>query len=132
MMETTIKAKKPTALEKLYADKLNCKHKSQEVQQRLNENFSYIQNNAGRIAFSSVTSLMFPGKKSEAPNNQTLNVDALPVLALNGLGISDYISIGRNMLPHIWAIAKPVLVTWGISKTQSFIFGKLFGRKKKK
>jgi len=113
-------------------EKLYCKEKSRELEERLNGNFTYIQKNAGGVLLSSVSSLFFPGKKTENKVKSNGLMSTLPVLAAGGLGFSNYLSLGKGLLPHIWAIAKPILLTWGLGKTQSMLLGKLFGKKKKK
>ncbi|MDR1201056.1 MAG: hypothetical protein LBL58_05410 [Tannerellaceae bacterium] len=48
-------------------------------------------------------------------------------------GISSYLSpIGTTLMPHLWGMVRPALLTWGIGKMQSLLLGILFGKKKKK
>ncbi|MDR0429919.1 MAG: hypothetical protein LBH58_05510 [Tannerellaceae bacterium] len=107
-MEPTDKKKKQTPLEKLQSDKLQAKMRNRKAAQRLNDNFVYIQNKGGRILFSSITS-----SKTKP-------------------GLGDVLDIGAVILPRLWGIAKPVLLTWGIGKIQSLVLGKLLEKKKNK
>jgi hypothetical protein len=57
--------------------------------------------------------------------------DNVGKLILSGAG--SYLSpVGTTLIPHLWGIVKPVLLTWGISKMQSLLLGILFGKKKRK
>jgi ABC-type arginine transport system permease subunit len=48
--------------------------------------------------------------------------------ANTALGLPEYWSVGKIALPLIWNIARPVLITWGMSKIQSLL---LYWLKKK-
>jgi hypothetical protein len=64
-------------------------------------------------------------------NNIAYLQDNAGKLILSGAG--SYLSpVGTALMPHLWGIVKPVLLTWGISKIQSLLLGILFGKKKKK
>jgi len=99
------------------------------LESKLNANCAYIQQNMGGLLVSSLTSFVFSPKKQEGEN---LTASDMPALPVGGLALSDYLSIGKSMLPHLWVIAKPVLISWGIGKVQSLLIHKLFGKKKMK
>ena len=54
-----------TPLEKLISDKRRIKRQCIIQKQKLNDDFSYIQEHAGILLLSGVTSLLFPNSKSE-------------------------------------------------------------------
>ena len=54
-----------TPLEKLISDKRRIKRQCIIQKQKLNDDFSYIQEHAGSLLLSGVTSLLFPNSKSE-------------------------------------------------------------------
>lgn len=123
--------KKLTPLEKLLSDKYRVKSECCDVEKRLNENFLYIQDNTASIIFSGISTLLFPGSNSAKKEGKTEDSSYLPAFSTK-LSLSDYLSIGKGILPHVWNIAKPVLLTWSIGKTQSMLFRLLFGKKKGK
>ena len=126
-MGPTNKNRPLTPLEKLQSDKLQAKMNGEEAARRLNENFTYIQENGGGLILSSVGSFLLSGIKAGK------NEDAgLPALLAGKPGLGDALSIGSAIMPHLWGIARPVLVAWGISKLQSLLLNKLFGKKKRK
>jgi hypothetical protein len=48
-------------------------------------------------------------------------------------GIGSYLSpVATTLIPHLWGIAKPALLTWGAGKMQSLLLSLLFSKKKKK
>lgn len=125
--------KTPTPLEKLQADKLCARIRCREAEQRLNENVLQIQNNSGKIILSGISTLLFPGTKTEkAEDDSATTGSLLPALAKTKPSFDDILNIGATILPHLWGIAKPVLITWGIGKAQSLLLGKLLRKNKKK
>ena len=53
-----------TPLEKLISDKERIQRQCKRQEQKLNEDFSYIQENAGSLLLSGLSSLLFPSNKS--------------------------------------------------------------------
>lgn len=131
-MEATYKRMQLTPLEKLQSDKLYAKIRSEEAAQRLDNNFTYIQDNTGKFILSGISSYLFPGNKAKKEDNDEDSDSLLPALIKRKPGINDALTIGTTIIPHLWGIAKPVLLTWGIGKMQSLLLDKLFGKKKKK
>jgi len=131
-MEATYKRMQQTPLEKLQSDKLYAKIRSEEAVQRLDDNFAYIQDNSGKLILSGIGSYLFPGSKAGKDENEDASDALLPAFIKTKPGINDVLAIGATIMPHLWGIAKPVLLTWGIGKIQSLLLGNLFGKKKKK
>ena len=126
------KQNKPlTPLEKLISDKERIRRQCVIQEQKLNDDFSYIQENAGNLLISGFTTLLFPNtksKKTESADQATSPVS--PAEAAIPIGFSDYLSIAQGLLPVAWDVAKPFLLTWGIRKAQSWFTGLLFKKKK--
>jgi hypothetical protein len=59
-METTVERARLTPWEKLQSGKRSAKRRNEEAAQRLNENFFYIQDNAGKLVLSSIGSYLPP------------------------------------------------------------------------
>ncbi|WP_102409169.1 hypothetical protein [Parabacteroides bouchesdurhonensis] len=120
-----------TPLEKLISDKERIQKQCRIQEQKLNGDFSYIQENAGSLLLSGISYLLFPGSKSTTKSNTTTNTNT-EVARQTGLslGLSDYLSIGKNMLPLLWDIAQPFIMTWGIKKAKNII-SNIFTKKKK-
>lgn len=117
-----------TPLEKLISDKARIRRECVIQEQRLSDDFSYIQENAGNLLISGFTTLLFPNSKSK--KTESTEAVASPMQVLPSLGISDYLNIAQGVLPLAWDVAKPFLLTWGIKKAQSWITH-LFTKKKK-
>lgn len=131
MTQQQTKNNRLTPLEKLISDKQRLQQKCQKQAEKLNDDFSYIQENAGSLLMSGLSSLLFPSSKatnkkegaSSKPSPQTGKTSI-------ALGTSDYLSIAKGMLPVIWDVAQPLIMSWGIKKAQKWLVG-LFTRKKK-
>ena len=114
---------KQTPYEILLADKEKIRQHCRQQELKLNEAFAYINENAVSLLLSGVSSLLFPGsatsKKNKAlPSSEYIRSDNEQ---LTSLSFSDYLSIGKMMIPVIWEITKPVLITWGINKVKKII-----------
>lgn len=59
-----------TPLEKLISDKERIQRQCKRQEQKLNEDFSYIQENAGSLLLSGLSSLLFPSNKSTTKNKR--------------------------------------------------------------
>ncbi|MDH6315048.1 hypothetical protein M2459_000965 [Parabacteroides sp. PF5-5] len=129
-IKTMTTQKKQTPLEKLSADKKELKRQCLEQEQKLNETFAYMQEHSGRLLLSGVSTLLFPHTKTSLDtDNQSANNPALTEAP--GLSLSDYLSIGKSMMPTLWSLARPVLVTWGIGKIQTMLIHGLLKKKGK-
>ena len=126
-MMQQIQNKPLTPLEKLISDKERIRKQCVIQEQKLNDDFSYIQENAGSLLISGFTTLLFPNtksKKTESPETATASQPVTPI------GFSDYLSIAQGLLPVAWDVIRPFLLTWGIRKAQSWFTNLLFKKKK--
>ncbi|MCD8269860.1 MAG: hypothetical protein LUD46_16290 [Parabacteroides sp.] len=123
-----IQNKTLTPLEKLISDKKRIRRQCVLQEQKLNDDFSYIQENAGSLLLSGFTTLLFPNTKSK--KTESTETATPPILPTVHLGISDYLGIAQSLLPAAWDVAKPFLLTWGIRKAQSWFTNLLFKKKK--
>lgn len=123
-------APRQTPLEKLTSDKLRLQEACRAQAAKLNDDLSYIQENAGSLLLSGLSSLLFPGPKAatkkEGPGPKPSPQPRQSSLALNA---SDYLSIAKGMIPVAWEVAQPLLMSWGIKKAKKWLAG-LFSRKK--
>lgn len=117
-----------TPLEKLISDKERIRKQCAIQEEKLNDDFNYIQNNAGKLLLSAFTAILFPNNKSE--NADKTSIQAVPAEPIQPIGLSDYISIAKGMMPVLWDVAKPLLITWGIKKVQHIFVNALFKKKK--
>ena len=118
-----------TPLERLIAEKQRLKERSVDQERKLGKDFAYIQANAGSLLLSGLSALLFPGPKGESKGKQAAApVPGAPQPALS-LGLTDYLSIAKGLLPIAWEVAQPLLMSWGIKKTRKWIVS-LFSRKK--
>lgn len=118
-----------TPLEKLIFDKEQIRRQCVVQEQKLNDDFSYIQENAGSLLISGFTGLLFPNTKSK----KTESSDAIAVTndqPATPIGFADYLSIAQGLLPVAWDVVRPFLLTWGIRKAQSWFTNLLFKKKK--
>ena len=104
-----------TPLEKLISDKERIQRQCKRQEQKLNEDFSYIQENAGSLLLSGLSSLLFPSNKSTTKTNDK---NTAPV------------SIAKGMIPIAWDLAQPFIMTWGIKKAKKWFSNLLFKKKK--
>lgn len=127
-MMQQIQNKPLTPLEKLISDKERIRKQCVIQEQKLNDDFSYIQENAGSLLISGFTTLLFPNSKSKkTESTETATTASQPVTPI---GFSDYLSIAQGLLPVAWDIVRPFLLTWGIRKAQSWFTNLLFKKKK--
>lgn len=122
----------PTPLEKLISDKSRILEQCKVQEQKLNEDFSYIQENAGNLLLSGLSSLLFPGNKSTTKTNtneRTTSSSTTGQPAIS-LGFGDYLSVAKGMLPVVWDLAQPFIMTWGIKKAKKLATNLLFKKKK--
>jgi hypothetical protein len=131
----TIRNKSLTPLEQLLADKSDIEKKCSLQKKKLNENLAYIQDNASGLLISGVSALLFPSKSSDKENKrQAISESGENNRSLTKnipFSASDYLNITKSLLPVAWEIIQPFVLTWGISKAKSLIFG-LFSKKRRK
>ena len=119
-----------TPLEKLISERRRIQQECMVQEQKLNADFSYIQENAGTLLLSGLSTLLLPNTKAkskETENSQPAQVSDVPSMSL---GLADYLSVAQGLLPVAWDVARPLLTAWGIQKVQAWIIKKLFKKKK--
>ena len=119
-----------TPLEKLISDKERIQRQCKRQEQKLNEDFSYIQENAGSLLLSGLSSLHYPSNKSTTKTNDKNTAPVTAGQPSIALGISDYLSIAKGMIPIAWDLAQPFIMTWGIKKAKKWFSNLLFKKKK--
>ena len=103
-----------TPLEKLLADKQRIQQACLEQENKINKTFTYIQDNAGSLLLSGLSSLLFPAKPDKkGETTQGTAASATPATT-SPLGLSDYLSVGKALVPLAWEIIQPLVVSWGI------------------
>lgn len=131
--ETTLRHKPLTPVEKLLADKIDIERKCRAQKKKLSEDFAYIQDNASGLLLSGISSLLFPPRNSVPKGEKQVVLsgnETHDATKNSPTSLSDYLTIGKSLLPVVWEIAQPLLFTWGISKAKSLLFG-LFAKKKR-
>lgn len=116
-----------TPLQKLISEKEEVRRKCQLKGEKLNDDFAYIQQNSGSLLLSGLSSLLFPKTKGQSDSASKSTAES----SLNqtvSLELSDYLSMAKGMMPVLWDIARPILITWGIARARS-IFTKILHRK---
>jgi len=123
-------SKPQTPLEKLTAEKKRIRQLTQEQEIKLNAHIVYVQQNAGSLLLSFVSSMLFaPPAKKENKEASTQSEGQAETTTTESLSFSDFIPVGKLLLPVAWDIAKPILLSWGIKKATQIAAG-LFTRKK--
>ena len=119
-----------TPLEKLISDKQKVLAQCKLQEQKLNEDFSYIQENAGSLLISGLSSILFPGSKHAEKGKGSDKTVSATAEAPAVLSISDYFSIAKGMIPLAWEVIQPIIMTWGINKAKNWFINHLFKKKK--
>jgi hypothetical protein len=120
---------KQTPLEKLLADKELIRQQCRQQEQKLNEAFMYIQENTGSLLLSGLSALLFSGSSASKKAKALPASGNAPTVSL---GFADVLSIGKSMMPVIWEIAQPMIITWCIKKVQKIIVQTFQSSKKTK
>lgn len=117
-------------LEKIRARKEKLRVSAKMQENKIGNNFKYIQNHGGKLVLNSIKSAVFPSRNE---NNIQSKPSSLPLtltdLALGG--VSSVMKGNKGLLPMIWNFAQPFVLTWGIKGAKKLIGG-IFSRKKKK
>lgn len=103
-----------TPLEKLLADKQRIQQACLEQENKINKTFTYIQENAGSLLLSGLSSLLFPAKPDKKGETAQGIVASATPATTSPLGLSDYLSVGKALVPLAWEIIQPLVVSWGI------------------
>ena len=87
----------PTPLEKLISDRRRIQQECTIQEQKLNADFSHIQENAGTLLLSGVSALLFPNTKTKSKgteSNQPVHTSEVPSMSF---GFADYLSVAQGM-----------------------------------
>ncbi len=103
-----------TPLEKLLADKQRIQQACLEQENKINKTFTYIQENAGSLLLSGLSLLLFPAKPDKKGETPQGSVASATPATTSPLGLSDYLSVGKALVPLAWEIIQPLVVSWGI------------------
>lgn len=118
--------KPPTPLEKLLSDKEQLRRRCAMQQKKLNDDFLYVQENAARLLLSGFSAMLFPDTAAKRPTPSGAASASDNPRTPSAI---DYPGIAKELLPVAWSVAKPVLLSWGIRKIQSWFVGFLCGKK---
>lgn len=121
-----------TPLEKLQAEKLRLTKACETQEHKLNEHFIYIQENAGSLLLSGLSSILFssPSNKGKGKSQDSGSADHKETATTPiNLGVGDYFSIAKGLAPLLWDIAQPIVASWGIRQIRKWITNKLFKKK---
>ena len=108
----------PTPLEKLISDRRRIQQECTIQEQKLNADFSHIQENAGTLLLSGVSALLFPNTKTKSKgteSNQPVHTSEVPSMSF---GFADYLSVAQGLLPVAWDVARPLLT--GVDNKETF------------
>ena len=119
-----------TPLEKLTFEKRRLQEECRLQANKLNDDFAYIQENTGSLLMSGLSALLFPHSKQTASKGKRTSSNTVPAATPVDFGLSGYLSIAKGMLPVVWDVVQPIIMTWGIKKAQKWLVG-LFSSKKK-
>jgi hypothetical protein len=120
-METKNQNRQPTPIDKLHADKAQLKRIIKTSEQNLGKEFLYLRDNFSSLMISGFISMLSSSGKSKKEKEPLGKV----------LKPSDYLSLGKEMLPIVWKIAQPFVLTWSINIAKNLMSG-IFTRKRKK
>ena len=118
-----------TPLEKLISEKQAVLEQCKVQEQKLNEEFSYIQENAGSLVLSGLSALLFGGSKTnktKGGDNASSQTGQTPV----NIGLSDYFTIAKSMVPVAWEVIQPIIMAWSIKKAKKWFSNHFFKKKK--
>lgn len=100
-------------IERLQAEKQRVRSLCRQQEEKLSGDWEYIRDHSGSLLLSGITTLMFPGHKSATPGGEQSGQD----------------SLFKGMLPVIWGMVKPILLSWLMEKAGTFIRN-IFAEKK--
>lgn len=122
-----------TPLERLQLEKTRLRAVGKLQEEKLTADFHYMQENAGSILLSGISTLLFPNSKSGSSAKKQPEGTASEATA-NGapqqpLGFSDYLSIAGGLAPVAWGIVQPIILTWGMKQVKKWLSRHLFTKK---
>jgi hypothetical protein len=122
---------KPTPLTNLLARKKYLQQQSLRQEQKLNDAFSYIQENTASLLLTGVSSLLFPKAHSGSKANTSAQELITQKPAAVPFGWPEYLSVGKILVPLLWEMAQQMIISWGVRKTVQWV-GRVFTRKGKR
>lgn len=120
-----------TPIERLLADKQRIRQSCTEYEKRIGNSMTYIQENAGTLLLSGMSSILFPAKPSNKTTKSTVPVKASGESTASPLGISDFLSVGKTLLPIAWDVIQPIIVSWGIRTIKKKVINMFTSGRKK-
>ncbi|WP_080904793.1 hypothetical protein [Parabacteroides sp. Marseille-P3160] len=124
--------RRQTPKEKLLAEKERLRLECERFEKGFSKDLSYIQENMGSIAFSSIRSLIFPSARPQKEIGKGISQITTRREAETASGHTNYAGIISDLVPMAWNISKPFILTWSVRKAQSLIRNLLFSKKKVK
>lgn len=126
-----------TPIQQLQANKERVLQRCSQQEEKLNQDFLFVRENAGSLLLSGLSGLLFPKtKKTDATGKSAPAVPVKKTPAPANISFSDYLSLIPGLIsglvPIAWEVAKPVVTAWGIKKAQHWLTNLLSGKKKKK
>lgn len=122
---------KQTPLSKLQTDRERLRLLCRIQEQKLNEEFRYMRENAGRLLFSGISALFSTSGSSKSEKKKAAALSPAPsVASLSSLRPADFLSLGTGLIPYAWEFTQPLLIAWGIRRAKKWI-GNLFSSKRK-
>lgn len=109
-----------TPLEKLIFEKEQVRLECMKKEDEMTDGLSYVQDHAGSMLLSGVSSLIFPKTKTSAKKSLLPHKDKGKDSGKHG--ISDYLAMAKDMLPTALEIATPFLFTWGLKNVPKWLF----------
>lgn len=123
-------SKRLTPKEILFAEKERIRNESLLLEKKINEDFIYVKDNMGKIAFSYMRSMLrSDAKEKRGIENKGVTQTTSPREDNNSYGVT---SVAREMLPFAWDIAKPFIIAWGARKAQQLFRGLFHSKKRRK
>ncbi|MDR0572746.1 MAG: hypothetical protein LBG96_01725 [Tannerella sp.] len=129
----TIRNRPLTPIEKLFADRIDIKAKCRVQEKKLNEDFEYIKDHTSYLLLSGISSLLFSsgGNKNKSEKQSVAHAGENQHSSNSApLSLSDFLYVAKSMAPAVWDIIQPLIITWGINKAKSLLFGLFFKKKK--
>ncbi|MDR2042427.1 MAG: hypothetical protein LBP98_08965 [Tannerella sp.] len=113
---------KTTPQEILSARKALLQEQCRTGEQKLNEDFAYLRDNAGSLLLSGLSWLITPGTGTSKRANVTPAKTGVASPASSVFSWSGILSTTKTLGPIVWEIAQPMLVSWGINKLKQWFF----------
>jgi hypothetical protein len=91
-------------------------------EQKLNDDFSYLRENAGSLLLSGLSGLIAPNTGTRKQTNVTPVKTNVGSPASSVFNLADLLSTTKVLWPVIWEIAQSMLVSWGINRIKQWLF----------